>query len=63
MPKIPVLYVGMQEFEDGIYLPLVDEPSGTTVVFKAEKHTVVGLSESAKARGERIPAILGGVND
>lgn len=51
MNKIPVLFVGIQKFGHGIPdMYLVDEPSGTTVMFKPAKHRFVGLAGSAIRR-------------
>lgn len=62
--KIPVKYVGLQKGfpEQGIPdFYLVDEPFGSTIKFDPAKHTIVGLSDSAKERGEEIPLILMGL--
>lgn len=58
---IPVKYVGLQQGVPESGIPdfyLVNEPSGTTVQFNPEKHTIVGLSDSAKSRNIHIPIEL-----
>lgn len=57
--KIPVLYVGEQVgATDDVFLYLVDEPSGSTVTFKPEKHVIVGVTATALARGFSVPDAL-----
>lgn len=59
--KIPVLYVGVQEGfkEQGIPdMQLVDTLAGFTYTFNPDKHIIVGLSESAKQRGTKVPKEL-----
>jgi len=53
--KIPVLYVGEQVgATDDEILILVDDPAGSTKVFRPDIHEIVGVSTSALSRGFKV---------
>ena len=57
--KTPVLYHGWQQgygSVPGFYM--VDDPSGSTIAYRPDKHFIIGLTESAKRREVEIPKEL-----
>lgn len=54
-PKEDVTFIGMQERLRGDPLPLVNETSGSTVVYKPEKHNIVNIDKYNEAIKPKEP--------